>query len=152
MQKLEKYKGVKLASGQEIFSQHLIIDSSSTIPSVLPPLEREGLNASNLTQKVARGVCIASSSLQRDLSNILVIFPPRCKIYSSLFSYDHAFRMIIYMPACQLYPYFLLFIVCISCLCCPIEISHTAALNAEQLTAIRALQLSSNVAVCPQGM
>jgi len=109
MQKLEKYKGVKLASGQEIFSQHLIIDSSSTIPSVLPPLEREGLNASNLTQKVARGVCIASSSLQRDLSNILVIFPPRCKIYASLFTYDHAFRMIIYMPACQLYPYFLLF-------------------------------------------
>ncbi|ONK68764.1 uncharacterized protein A4U43_C05F15760 [Asparagus officinalis] len=100
----KEYKGVNLASGQEILSQHLIVEPSSKVPSsVLLPLDHEGSNASNLSEKVARGVCVTSSSLKQDLSNILVIFPP-------------------------------------------------GSLHAGQLTTVRALQLSSNVAVCPQGM
>lgn len=98
MQETKQYKGVKLASGQDIFSQHLVMEPSSLFPSSVPStLGHEGLDASKVNAKVARGICITSSSLQQDLSNIMVIFPPRCK-NCTFFSYDHASTLITFMP------------------------------------------------------
>lgn len=98
----KQYKGVKLASGQEIYSQQLVVEPSFTVPSSVSP-PSEVFNVSSISEKVARGVCITNRSIHQDLSNILMIFPPK-----------------------SLYP--------------------------EQLTTLRALQLSSNVSVCPPGM
>ncbi|KAJ0987142.1 hypothetical protein J5N97_005498 [Dioscorea zingiberensis] len=93
------YKGVRLTSGQEIFSHKLVTNPSFAIPT---SELRDGLNSPNLVRKVARGVCVTNCSVQPELSNILLVFPPR-------------------------------------------------SLHHEQLTSVRALQLSSNVSVCPQG-
>lgn len=101
----EQYMGIRLASGQELFSHKLVMDPSFIVPSSVSPPETFPSESSNIsipTGKVARGVCITRVSIQKDLSNILVVFPPR-----SLYS--------------------------------------------EQLTTIRALQLSSNTSVCPSG-
>ncbi|KAI3971878.1 hypothetical protein MKW92_042619 [Papaver armeniacum] len=78
-------KGVRLASGQEILSQHLVINPSVTGPS--PPfLPRapnfpeecsESDDKGKVREKVARGICIIRGSIKSDLSNLLVIFPPR---------------------------------------------------------------------------
>ncbi|PIN24970.1 GDP dissociation inhibitor [Handroanthus impetiginosus] len=100
------YKGVKLVSGQELFSPKLILAPSFTIPSTLPPAA--GLANSHdafsvAKEKVARGICIAKTSINSEVANCLVFFPPR-----------------------SLYP--------------------------EQITSVRVLQLSGNVAVCPSGM
>ncbi|KAF8411066.1 hypothetical protein HHK36_003605 [Tetracentron sinense] len=104
------YKGVRLASGQDLFSHQLIVDPSFIVPSPsvlpLPDLLQESSESSSLREvkvKVARGVCITRHSIKPDLSNLLVVFPPR-----SLYS--------------------------------------------EQVTSIRALQLDSNLAVCPSGL
>ncbi|KAK1306806.1 hypothetical protein QJS10_CPA10g00025 [Acorus calamus] len=108
-----QYKGVRLSSGQDIFSHHLVMDPSFIAqhslfstnasshhedPEVPKAKECQGLSSS--TTKVARAICITKGSIRPDSSNLLVIFPPR-------------------------------------------------SLGAEQLTAVRALQLSSDVAVCP---
>ncbi|KAK8963440.1 hypothetical protein KSP40_PGU021961 [Platanthera guangdongensis] len=99
-----QFKGVRLASGQEIFSQQLVMEPSLTVPSTfLSSFGKEDFYDSNLTSKVAKGICVANGAILQDSSNILVIFPPR-----SLFS--------------------------------------------EQLTTVRALQVCSNVAICPSGM
>lgn len=100
-----RYKGVRLASGQDIFSHHLVMEPSFQVPSSVlhSSIASEGLNASNLTGYAARGVCITNGPIQQGSSNILVIFPPK-------------------------------------------------SLHSEQLTSVRALQLSSNVAVCPPGL
>ncbi|KAI9194501.1 hypothetical protein LWI28_006592 [Acer negundo] len=104
------YKGVRLASGQDIFSQKLVLDPSFTVPGPLAsaPCEQiqdsfQVLSLIDNKVKVARGICITKSSLKPDISNCLVFFPPR-----------------------SLFP--------------------------EQVTSIRVLQLSSNLAVCPLGM
>nr|XP_010927462.1 rab escort protein 1 [Elaeis guineensis] len=100
-----QYKGVRLASGQDIFSHHLVMEPSFQVPSSVSHsnIVCEGSNASNLTGYTARGVCITSGPIQQGSSNILVVFPPK-------------------------------------------------SLHSEQLTTVRALQLSSNVAVCPPGL
>lgn len=103
------YKGVRLASGQDIFSQKLVLDPSFTLasPSASPSdLLHESFNflsTRDVKGKVARGICITRNSLKPDTSNLLVVYPPR-----------------------SLYP--------------------------EQITSIRALQISGNLAVCPLGM
>ncbi|KAI5587305.1 hypothetical protein POPTR_005G030000v4 [Populus trichocarpa] len=103
------YKGVRLASGQDIFSQKLVLDPSFTLasPSASPSdLLHESFNflsTRDVKGKVARGICITRNSLKPDMSNLLVVYPPR-----------------------SLYP--------------------------EQITSIRALQISGNLAVCPLGM
>ncbi|XVF56454.1 hypothetical protein PTKIN_Ptkin06aG0121900 [Pterospermum kingtungense] len=78
------YKGVRLASGQDIFSKKLIIDPSFTVPlpvgSSLPHPLQEKLPLSSLKDdrvKVARGICITKASLKPDMSNFLVVYPPR---------------------------------------------------------------------------
>ncbi|KAL3591204.1 hypothetical protein D5086_009844 [Populus alba] len=103
------YKGVRLASGQDIFSQKLVLDPSFTLasPSTSPSdLLHESFNflsTRDVKGKVARGICITRNSLKPDTSNLLVVYPPQ-----------------------SLYP--------------------------EQITSIRALQISGNLAVCPLGM
>lgn len=99
-QEKKRYIGTRLASGQDILCQQLILGPSYKIPSLDMPSDASD---SNLTRKVARGVCIISSSIKEASSNVLVVFPPK-------------------------------------------------SLQEQQTTAVRALQLSSNVAVCPPGM
>ncbi|KAH7689348.1 GDP dissociation inhibitor protein [Dioscorea alata] len=99
-------KGVRLTSGQEILSGQLVMNPSFAVQNSGSHMQsaQEGLNYLNLLGKVARGVCKTncSASVQLELSNVLLVFPPR-------------------------------------------------SLHSEQLASIRALQLSSNVSVCPQG-
>ncbi|XP_065856789.1 rab escort protein 1 [Euphorbia lathyris] len=77
------YRGIRLASGQDIFSQKLILDPSLTLsPSTACPSnsvhERfHHLSVRDLKQKVARGICIIRKSLNPDISNFLVVYPPR---------------------------------------------------------------------------
>ena len=82
------YKGVRLASGQDIFSKKLILDPSFTVPLPLgssPPHPlQEKLPLFSLRDdrgKVARGICITKNSLKPEISNFLVVYPPRCKIF-----------------------------------------------------------------------
>ncbi|XP_027360300.1 rab escort protein 1 [Abrus precatorius] len=103
------YKGVRLASGQDLYSHQLILDPSLTIPSALSlsprdfPCERlQLLNQRDIKGMVARGICITRSSIKPDVTNCSVVYPPR-----------------------SLYP--------------------------EQVTSIKALQIGSNLAVCPEG-
>ncbi|OMP03189.1 hypothetical protein COLO4_10588 [Corchorus olitorius] len=78
------YKGVRLASGQDIFSKKLILDPSFTVPSLSgssSPNPLQGklplFNFREDRRKVARGICITKSSLKPDISNILIVYPPR---------------------------------------------------------------------------
>ncbi|KAL5743543.1 hypothetical protein ACOSQ2_026659 [Xanthoceras sorbifolium] len=78
------YKGVRLASGQDIFSQKLVLDPSFTVPWPLSssPCEQmqdtfQVLSLSDDKVKVARGICITKRSLKPDLLNCLVVFPPK---------------------------------------------------------------------------
>ncbi|KAL1315957.1 hypothetical protein AAHE18_15G028300 [Arachis hypogaea] len=103
------YKGVRLVSGQDLYSHQLIMDPSFVIPSPLSPslgdFPREKiqlLSQRDLKGMVARGICITRSSIKPDLLNCSVVYPPR-----------------------SLYP--------------------------EQVTSVRALQIGSNLAVCPAG-
>lgn len=66
-----KCKGVRLGSGQDIFSHHLVVNPSFTIPRHSVSSVSKG--------KVARAVCITSGSLKSDVSNFLVVYPPRCE-------------------------------------------------------------------------
>ncbi|KAI3914722.1 hypothetical protein MKW98_001958 [Papaver atlanticum] len=78
-------KGVRLASGQEMLSQHLVINPSVTGPS--PPFQHRAPNLpeecsesdekGEVIEKVARGICVTRGSIKSDLSNLLVIFLPR---------------------------------------------------------------------------
>ncbi|XP_048444117.1 rab escort protein 1 [Pyrus x bretschneideri] len=78
-----QYKGVKLASGEEIFSHQLLLDPTLTVPlppaSSSPNLEEtlQVLSLKGDKRKVARGICITTSSLKPDVSNCLLVYPPR---------------------------------------------------------------------------
>ncbi|KAE8703822.1 HMG1/2-like protein-like [Hibiscus syriacus] len=78
------YKGVRLASGQDIFSQKLIIDPTfkATLPSGSsppPPLQAKlpFFSQKHDRGKIVRGICITTTSLKPDMSNFLVVYPPR---------------------------------------------------------------------------
>ncbi|KAJ8774696.1 hypothetical protein K2173_017142 [Erythroxylum novogranatense] len=77
------YKGVRLASGQDLFSCKLILDPSLKIqsPSVSPsdPLHGslKSLSMRDVKRKVARGICITRWSLKSDESNLMVVYPPQ---------------------------------------------------------------------------
>ncbi|GMJ07866.1 Rab escort protein [Hibiscus trionum] len=78
------YKGVRLASGQDIFSQKLILDPTFkvTLPSGSsppPPLQAKlpFFSQKDDRGKIARGICITATSLKPDMSNFLVVYPPR---------------------------------------------------------------------------
>lgn len=83
----KSYKGVKLSSGQDLFSQKLVLDPSFIVPSGMTNTSLDILRDSsvifdskNINQKVARGICIAKTPLKPDVSSCLVFFPPRCEI------------------------------------------------------------------------
>ena len=65
-----------MASGQDILCKQLIIDPSYKIPTLDAPFDDPG---SSFPRKVARGICIFSNSLKQGSSNVLVVFPPKCK-------------------------------------------------------------------------
>ncbi|KAL1211860.1 Rab escort protein 1 [Cardamine amara subsp. amara] len=80
------YKGVRLASGQEIFSQKLILDPCITVGlesmSSLTDQQKETLQvfvpkAMSSKDKVARAICIIKGSVKTDVSNALIIYPPK---------------------------------------------------------------------------
>lgn len=78
------YKGVKLSSGQELFSHQLVLDPSFTVSSPLSNSPSDKLQDSShvfglrdMEGKVSRGICISKGSLKRDVSNCLVFYPPR---------------------------------------------------------------------------
>ncbi|KAH7519826.1 hypothetical protein FEM48_Zijuj08G0078400 [Ziziphus jujuba var. spinosa] len=77
-----QYKGVRLASGQDLLSHQLVLDPAFSVPlaSSPPDLLRErlkGLSLRNVKGKVARGICVTSCSLKPDVSNFLVVYPPQ---------------------------------------------------------------------------
>ncbi|KAM3733801.1 hypothetical protein ACB098_11G165300 [Castanea mollissima] len=94
------YKGVRLSSGQDLFSHQLILDPSFMVQL---PLASSPPGLGSIKRRVARGICITKRSLRSETSNFLVVYPPR-----------------------SLFP--------------------------EQVTSIRALQIGSDLAVCPLGM
>jgi Rab proteins geranylgeranyltransferase component A len=86
MQENNKYVGVRLESGQKIFSSKLVLDPSYQIPASVVP--RENCFLSNLSSSlVARGVCITDGPIESNSANILLVFPPKCKTNSLLNSY-----------------------------------------------------------------
>lgn len=77
----ENYKGVRLASGQDIFSHQLVLDPCFMVP---PPLtfsleSLQGVSLRDVNSKVARGICITKHSLVLDVKNSLLVYPPRSK-------------------------------------------------------------------------
>uniref|UniRef100_A0ACD5XYW2 Uncharacterized protein n=1 Tax=Avena sativa TaxID=4498 RepID=A0ACD5XYW2_AVESA len=70
----EHYIGTRLASGQDIMCQQLILDPSYKIPSSESPLDASD---SNSTRKVARGICITKKPAKPNSSNVVVVFPPK---------------------------------------------------------------------------
>lgn len=86
MQGSGQYKGVRLASGQDLLSHQLLLDPAFTVQFPLvsspPDLFRgnlEGLSLRDVKGKIARGICVTSCSLKPDISNFLVVYPPQCK-------------------------------------------------------------------------
>ncbi|RDY11142.1 Rab escort protein 1, partial [Mucuna pruriens] len=78
------YKGVRLASGQDLYSHQLILDPSFMIPSPLslspsdfPSEKLQMLSQRDIKRMVARGICITKSSIKEDVSNCSVVYPPR---------------------------------------------------------------------------
>ncbi|KAL0817653.1 hypothetical protein Bca101_074097 [Brassica carinata] len=80
------YKGVRLATGQEIFSQKLILDPCITLGSEsmssLTDQQKETLRvlvpkAISSEGKIARGICIIRGSVKAGISNALVVYPPK---------------------------------------------------------------------------
>ncbi|XP_047322689.1 rab escort protein 1 [Impatiens glandulifera] len=80
------YKGVKVATGQELFSQNLILGplyrvSSSPYTSfpenLQQVLKKLDLRDTGKKKKVARAIFITKSSLKPDVSTFLVVYPPK---------------------------------------------------------------------------
>ncbi|XP_010553407.1 PREDICTED: rab escort protein 1 [Tarenaya hassleriana] len=79
-----EYKGIRLASGQDLFSKKLILDPS--IALALPSMSslsnqlRDTIHVlapkGDSIGKVARGICIIRGSVKADISNLLVVYPP----------------------------------------------------------------------------
>ncbi|KAJ8567712.1 hypothetical protein K7X08_019920 [Anisodus acutangulus] len=73
------YKGVFLASEQELFSHKLILAPSFVVPSPPPHSSPDtcDFGSPNTTEKLARSICISNHSLKLDIANCLAFFPPR---------------------------------------------------------------------------
>ncbi|XP_004289043.1 PREDICTED: rab proteins geranylgeranyltransferase component A 2 [Fragaria vesca subsp. vesca] len=74
-----QYKGVRIVSGQNLLSHQLVLDPTFTVPL---PVASSQLNLPNESvkgdkRKVARGICITTRSLKPDISNLLLVYPPR---------------------------------------------------------------------------
>ncbi|KAF5735888.1 hypothetical protein HS088_TW14G00017 [Tripterygium wilfordii] len=73
------FKGIRLASGQDIFSQKLVLDPALTVPlsSASSLVGHQHVSLKDCSGKVARAICITRRALKPDISNCLVIYPPR---------------------------------------------------------------------------
>lgn len=73
------YKGVCLASEQELFSHKLILAPSFVVQLPLPHSSPDAhdFGSRNATEKLARSICISKHSLKLDVANCLAFFPPR---------------------------------------------------------------------------
>ncbi|GMH23999.1 hypothetical protein Nepgr_025842 [Nepenthes gracilis] len=74
------HKGIRLASGQDLFSMKLVLDPQFIVPQAIAlssPNASEDRLPRTIKGKVARGICITSRSLKSDVSNLLVVCPPR---------------------------------------------------------------------------
>ncbi|XP_027153231.1 rab escort protein 1-like [Coffea eugenioides] len=77
------YKGVKLVTGQELFSHHLIlaptfvIPPGLTTPSVSPQDVYYDFVQQDAREKVVRGICITDNSFKPDVANCLVFYTPK---------------------------------------------------------------------------
>lgn len=73
-----EYRGVRLSSGQDIFSHKLLLDPSFVFPP-LSPSQNCGDFRIQFTKvrMVARGICITRTSLKPDIYNFLIVYPPR---------------------------------------------------------------------------
>ncbi|KAI8541051.1 hypothetical protein RHMOL_Rhmol08G0033000 [Rhododendron molle] len=80
-------KGAKLASGQDLFSNEMVLGPSFMTLVPLANSSPDFLQAKlvdvgrDVGGKVARGICITNSSLKTDVSTCLVVFPPK-SLYS----------------------------------------------------------------------
>ncbi|XP_048128566.1 rab escort protein 1 isoform X2 [Rhodamnia argentea] len=73
-----QYRGVRLGSGQDIFSHKLVLEPSFTVQSSIGSQPQNSLMENvQVKAKVARGICILTSSLRPDVSNFLIVYPPR---------------------------------------------------------------------------
>jgi hypothetical protein len=79
--------GSILTSGQDILCQQLILDPSYKIPTLDVPSDG---SYSKLLRKVARGICIISKSVKQDSSNLLIVFPPKCRNQYSFICLCHS--------------------------------------------------------------
>ncbi|XP_055804044.1 rab escort protein 1 [Solanum dulcamara] len=73
------YKGVCLASEQELFSHKLILAPSFVVQPPPPHSSPDAhdFGSRNTTDKMARSICISKHSLKLDVANCLAFFPPR---------------------------------------------------------------------------
>ncbi|CAH9143155.1 unnamed protein product [Cuscuta epithymum] len=94
------YKGVKLASGQELLSHNLILAPPFVIPFDTVESRTQSLQDDSLgldkkdvvKEKLVKGICIAKSSLKPDVANCLVFFPPQSLIPEQVSSI-HVFQI-----------------------------------------------------------
>ncbi|CAH9105841.1 unnamed protein product [Cuscuta europaea] len=94
------YKGVKLASGQELSSHNLILASPFVIPFDTVESRNQsqqddslGLDKKDVVkEKLVKGICIAKSSLKPDVANCLIFFAPRSLIPEQVSSI-HVFEL-----------------------------------------------------------
>ncbi|XP_051134560.1 rab escort protein 1 [Andrographis paniculata] len=120
------YKGVKLVSGQELYSSQLIlapsfkIEFSNSYASVA--------NFRDCKKKVARGICIAKNSIKQEAANCLVFFPPK-SLYEEQKTCVHVLQLSSNVAACPVG----MFVTYLSVICDdPVEgkKSLTTAINA----------------------
>lgn len=68
-----------MASGQDIFSQQLVLDPCFIVPQLFK-LSLESLqdvSSRDVNRKVARGICITKHSIVSDVKNCLLVYPPK---------------------------------------------------------------------------
>lgn len=78
------YKGVKGSSGQELFSQKVVLGPSFVVSESVPKPSQDVIHArikdlrvERDCENVARGIFITNKSLMQDVVNHLVIYPPK---------------------------------------------------------------------------
>ncbi|KZV28031.1 rab protein geranylgeranyltransferase component A 1-like [Dorcoceras hygrometricum] len=88
------YKGVKLVSGQRLFSSRLILAPSFTplVPSTAQASKSHDAGHTDAKEKVARGICITNNSIRPEVSNCLVFFPPK-SLYPEQIALVRAFQL-----------------------------------------------------------
>ncbi|KAL9267755.1 Rab escort protein 1-like protein [Drosera capensis] len=72
--------GIRLASGQDLFSQQIVSDTVFSVPRPSDlslsdtPADQGPIE---IKEKIARGICITRKPLNSDASNLLAVYPPR---------------------------------------------------------------------------